>query len=82
MKVYYKSNNRIKNIANAGQILPSDTLISHTLESSFGKWGVTSEFLEQSRQYLQTQTGIVPDVHDTPTSAFRLRESGTAPSQN
>ena len=58
------------------------TLISHTLESSFGKWGVTSEFLEQSRQYLQTQTGIVPDVHDTPTSAFRLRESGTAPSQN
>ena len=37
-------------------------LISHTLESSFGKWGVTSEFLEQSRQYLQTQTGIVPDV--------------------
>ena len=25
MKIYYKSNNRIKNIANAGQILPSDT---------------------------------------------------------
>lgn len=25
MKVYYKSNNRIKNIANAGQILSSDT---------------------------------------------------------
>lgn len=25
MKVYYKSNNRIKNIANAGQILPSNT---------------------------------------------------------
>ena len=44
--------------------VPSDTLISHTLESSFGKWGVTSEFLEQSRQYLQTQTGIVPDVHN------------------
>ena len=42
----------------------SYTLISHTLESSFGKWGVTSEFLEQSRQYLQTQTGIVPDVHN------------------
>ena len=25
MKIYYKSNNRIKNIANAGQILPSNT---------------------------------------------------------
>ena len=25
MKVYYKSNSRIKNIANAGQILPRDT---------------------------------------------------------
>jgi hypothetical protein len=25
MKIYYKSNNRIKNIANAGQILPSYT---------------------------------------------------------
>ena len=44
----------------------SNPLTSYTSENSFGKWGVTSEFLERSRQYLQTQTGVVPDVHGKP----------------